>query len=147
MFLGKGVLKICSKFTVEHPYQNHICCIFSEYLFLRTSLNGCFWKWQSDAKCFNPIVTTRAWSTYKNLKQLWSICNEQRECDSNSYDNGGLGRCESEGSKAKVQERMIRFLQDREHKFHEAASRLQMKNSFKAHDFYAVDVFITIPAI
>ena len=36
---------------------------------------------------------------------------------------------------------MIRFLQDREHKFHGAVSRLQMKISFKAHDFYAVDVF------
>ena len=48
------------------------------------------------------IVTTRVGSTSKNLKQLWFICNEQRECDSNSYNTGGLGRYKSEGSKAKV---------------------------------------------
>ena len=48
------------------------------------------------------IVTARVWSTSKNLKQLWFICNEQRECDSNSYDTGGLGRYKSEVSKVKV---------------------------------------------
>ena len=58
MFLGKGVPKICSKFTREHPYQSYhavslksyfgmgfllkICCIFSEHLFLITPLNCCF---------------------------------------------------------------------------------------------------------
>ena len=59
MFLGKGVLKICSKCTREHPSQSvislkthlksrfsmgvllQICCIFSEHLFLRTPLDGC----------------------------------------------------------------------------------------------------------
>ena len=58
-----------------------------------------------------------------------------------SYNIGGLGRCKSEGSKAKLQERMTQFLQDKEHKFHEAATRLQMKISFEAHDFAAADVF------
>ena len=59
VFLGKGVLKICSKFTGEHPYQSAIsinllcytwhgcspviCCIFSKHLFLRTLLQGCFY--------------------------------------------------------------------------------------------------------
>ena len=89
----------------------------------------------------NPIVTTQARSTSKNLKQLCFICHEQRECDSNSYNNGGLGRCESEGSKAKLQERTTQFLKDKEHKFHEAATRLQRKISFEALDFYAMDVF------
>ena len=58
MFLGKGVLKICSKFTGEHPCRSaisiklqsnfgmgvllQISCIFSEHLFLRTPLMGCF---------------------------------------------------------------------------------------------------------
>ena len=50
-FLGKGVRKICSKFTGEQPCQSNllkthfgigvllwICCIFSEYLLLRTPL-------------------------------------------------------------------------------------------------------------
>ena len=65
--LGKGVLKLCSKFAVEHPCRSvisvkllcnfieitlrhegspvnllHIFRIFSEHLFLRTPLEGCF---------------------------------------------------------------------------------------------------------
>ena len=64
MFLGKGVLKICSKFTGEHPCRSLISiklhCNFieitfqhgcspvnllhiSEHLFQRTPLGGCFW--------------------------------------------------------------------------------------------------------
>ena len=42
-------------------------------------------------------------------------------------NNDVLGRRESEVSKAKLQERMTQFLQDKEPKFHEAATRLQMK--------------------
>ena len=73
----------------------------------------------------SPIVTTRARSTSKNLKQLCFICNEQRECDSNSNNNGVLGRCESEGWNTKLQERMTQFLdkKDKEHKFYEATTR------------------------
>ena len=43
LFCNKGALKICSKFTGEHPCSHFgmgvlllICCIFSEQLFLRT---------------------------------------------------------------------------------------------------------------
>ena len=73
VFLGKGVLNICNKFTGEHPRESAIsikllatllkphfgqgvlmwiCCIFSEHLFLRKwlllnmftfALYGCFW--------------------------------------------------------------------------------------------------------
>ena len=47
MFLGQRVLKICSKFTGEHPKLKlrrfEIFCEFSEHFFLRKSLNGCFW--------------------------------------------------------------------------------------------------------
>ena len=65
VFLGKGVLKICSKLKGEHPCRSvisiklqrnfieitlrHWCspvnlCIFSEHLLLRKLLGGCFWK-------------------------------------------------------------------------------------------------------
>ena len=65
VFLVKGVLNICSKFTGEHTCQNVISikllCYFieitlrhefspgnllhfSKHLFLRTPLDGCFWK-------------------------------------------------------------------------------------------------------
>ena len=64
VFLGKGVLKICSKYTGEHPCWSaisikllcnfieitlwlsvllQICCIFSEHLFLRIPLDGRFY--------------------------------------------------------------------------------------------------------
>ena len=64
LFLRKGVLKICTKFTGEHPCRSaisikllwnfieitlrHACspanwCIFSEHFFLRTTLDSCFW--------------------------------------------------------------------------------------------------------
>ena len=42
---------------------------------------------------------------------------------------------------------MKEFLQDKKHKFHDATTRLQMKINFDANDFYAADVFVTIPAI
>ena len=55
VFLGKGVPKICSKFTGEHSCRSvkshismdvllSICRIFSEHLFLRTPQDGCFWN-------------------------------------------------------------------------------------------------------
>ena len=87
------------------------------------------------------VTKTRSRSTLKNFKRMCFICNEQRESDNSSYNCGGLGRCESENSKTKLHERMTLYLQDKNHKFHDAATRLQMKISFEAHDFYAADVY------
>ena len=60
MFLVKFILKICSKFTREHPCRCvfsiklllksnlgmgvilQVCCIFSEHLLTRTPLESCF---------------------------------------------------------------------------------------------------------
>ena len=72
VFLEKGVLKMCSKFTGEHPCRGgisikllkshfgmgvllHICCMFAEHLFLRTPLEGCFCHlqvWKMTRKIF-----------------------------------------------------------------------------------------------
>ena len=59
MSLGKGVLKIWNKFVGEHSFQSEFnklhfgmgvllyikfaACIFSEHIFLRTPMDGCFW--------------------------------------------------------------------------------------------------------
>ena len=68
VFLVKGVLKICNKFTGEHPCRSVISIklqsifteiifrhgyspvnlLFSEHLFLRTFLDGCFWVTEID---------------------------------------------------------------------------------------------------
>ena len=81
VILEKGVLKICSEFTREHPCRSvisikllscktllkshfpmsvllQICCIFSEHLFLITLLEGCFWTKRKKSRkafsgCFN----------------------------------------------------------------------------------------------
>ena len=58
VFLRKGVLIICSKFTEEHPIY---CCIYLEHLFLGTPLGGCFWKWY-----FSVIDITES-KPYKKL--------------------------------------------------------------------------------
>ena len=42
LFLGKGVLKICNKFTGEHPCRSAIS-IFSKHLFLRAPPGGYFY--------------------------------------------------------------------------------------------------------
>ena len=52
VFLGKDVLKICSKFIGQHPCGSvlrmsdllYICCIFSEHVFLGTPMSRCFWS-------------------------------------------------------------------------------------------------------
>ena len=48
VLLRKGVLKICSKFTKEHPCQSAIA--IKQHLFLRTLLSGCFWKMKNQDK-------------------------------------------------------------------------------------------------
>ena len=52
-FLGKGFLKLCSKFTGEHPCQITLCSIFSEQLFLRTLMEGYFWCKLKNISYFN----------------------------------------------------------------------------------------------
>ena len=74
--LGKGVLKICSKFTGEHPclsvisikLQSNVIEItlrhgcspgnmlhISEHLFLGTPPNGCFWIVHNECHQFKSI--------------------------------------------------------------------------------------------
>ena len=57
---GKGVLKICSKFTGVHSCRSMICCIFSEHLFLRTVLERCFWTWRCSVLKFLKMAFGRA---------------------------------------------------------------------------------------
>ena len=64
VFLAKSVLKIFIKFTREHPCRSvieirlrHGCSLvnlmqFSEHLFLRTPMGGCFWWYLS---CWSQI--------------------------------------------------------------------------------------------
>ena len=90
MFLGKVVLKICSKFTGEYPFRSVISVklhgIFSEHLFLRTILGGCFCEFQPPdivknyfTGAFQAFCTSSRSSHSKEfiyLKSLKTICEE-----------------------------------------------------------------------
>ena len=73
VFLEKGVLKICSKFTGEDPCRSAISILawvfsynfgayFSEHLFLRTPQNHYFWN----ALIVNFNVQVKPWKLGKN---------------------------------------------------------------------------------
>ena len=85
VFLGKGVLKTCSKFTGEHPCRSvisiklKICCIFSEQHLLRIPLDGCFWTFLlqklilvSSAKVYSSkSVFALFYLSFSGVKFFW----------------------------------------------------------------------------
>ena len=56
------------------------------------------------------------------------ICNEYQEPNGNAYNCGGLARFCEEGKRRKMLDRMNVFLQDSVTEFHEATTRLYMKD-------------------
>ena len=79
VFLRKGVLKICNKYTGEHPCRSviwikllcnfieiplsmgvflWIYCVFSEHLFLGTLLGGCFWAFLQNNSIIDSYFTS-----------------------------------------------------------------------------------------
>ena len=60
------------------------------------------------------------------------MCNEQREC----YNNRRIGKMQKWRFKSKSARKLAQFLQDRERKFHEATTRLQMNISFEQHLYH-----------
>ena len=74
VFLRKDVLKICSKFTGEHPCLSAISTKLQSNFFLRTRLDGYFWN-----KCINQAFPTQVnqplfsrLKYFSVLKHLWS---------------------------------------------------------------------------
>ena len=51
MFSGKGVLKICTKLTGEHPYRTWISPVNLLHIFKtpfpKNTSGGCFWNWKT----------------------------------------------------------------------------------------------------
>ena len=88
-FLRKGVLKTCSKVTGEHPCRSaisiklqsmgvflYICCIFSEYFFLRTRLGDCF-RYQLKRGYLNLCIDIR----YSIVQFNGSLLTEKLQLD------------------------------------------------------------------
>ena len=100
VFLGKSVLKICSKFTGKHPCQSAIsirlqsnfieitlwhgcssvkhfflrtpleCCVLLKHFFLRTPLEGCFCNYQGKRILVGNI-------TPRSVYLIFFICLEE----------------------------------------------------------------------
>ena len=104
VFSGRGVLKIWSKFTGEYPYQSEISIklqssfieitpqrgcsavnllhilsyIFSEHLFMKTPLDGCFCRfhwWLWSIFCWLRCICWKFPQT-SIYKQTWHLCND-----------------------------------------------------------------------
>ena len=96
VFLWKGVLEICSKFTGEHPRRTVIliklqsnftethfnmdvllwnCCIFLEHLFLEVPLGGCVCRFVPHGRCndalFQLITTGLRSCCVRNAVVIW----------------------------------------------------------------------------
>ena len=64
-----------------------------------------------DSSSVNKRRVTRSSSEHaKSFEKLCSICQEQRITDSNPYNHGGLGRCESNISSGRVTKVMDTYL-------------------------------------
>ena len=78
----------------------------------------------------------------KIAKELCFICQEKRSVDNNSYNEGGIARCETDSVVEKLHTRTNMFIADRKHKCYDAAHRFQIiccGHSFD--DFTTTDIY------
>ena len=77
LFLGKGVLKICSKFTGQHPCRSAISIKLQSNLFLRTPLEGCSYSivFRSSRSTANllTVVSDRISRAFNRLGATWAV--------------------------------------------------------------------------
>ena len=111
VFLGKSVLKICRKFTGEHPYRSaisiklqsnfneitlrHGCSTvnllhISEHLFLGTTLDGCFCVFFQRLSNESPAwIKLLPWATRdkRTVKETDIIIKSSRNCSNSKNVN------------------------------------------------------------
>ena len=75
----------------------------------------------------------------KIAKELCFICQEKRSVDNNSYNEGGIARCETDSVVEKLHTRTNMY--DRKHKFYDAAHRFQILGSGHSFDDFATDIY------
>ena len=66
------------------------------------------------------------------------ICNIKRECDGNHLGEGGIGRCSDDRVARRIKDRMPVYLRDVDHRFFEAAKRIELMFS-TVHDIFAAE--------
>ena len=74
-------------------------------------------------------------------KYICFICNLKRDIDNNSYNEGGLTRCDTQLTADKLMNRMELFLKTKSSRFYSAAKRLNILLSGQSHDIFAVDIY------
>ena len=74
-------------------------------------------------------------------RKICFICDEVRDTDIKPYNQAGIGRCEQEQSRKKIQARTEFFLAKPTYRFHEAAKRLQVLQGGQSFDLYAIDIY------
>lgn len=77
----------------------------------------------------------------KRKKKVCFICDEVRDSDINPYHQAGIGRCEQEQSRKKIQARTEFFLAKPTYRFHEAAKRLHALQGGQSFDLFAIDIY------
>ena len=73
-------------------------------------------------------------------EKLCFVCQEKRESDNFTLNQGGLGRCKEERAGNRIKERTSIFLKDKDSRFHNAAIKLNILLA-GSHNIYAADVY------
>ena len=93
-----------------------------------------------DDKCHMVTNEIRKSNRRKIAKELCFICEEKRSVDNNSYNEGGVARCETDSVVEKLHTRTNMYIADRKHKFYDAAHRFQILGSGHSFDDFATDI-------
>ena len=100
-------------------------------------------KAQQNQKASTPSVDKKISETQSKLDRKDThpskkcfICNEKTNCDQKAYNSGGIGRCSEISSQEKLKMAMVEIIENKEHKFHEAATLLYMLPSGNAKSRY-----------
>ena len=94
----------------------------------------------SDAPCVSSPVKTRSKLGGCDGRQCF-VCNEKTPNDENAFFDQGLGRCTDEKAAVPIDQRKNDYLQDKMHRYHAAAHRLNLLLNGKSYDVFAQDVY------
>lgn len=74
-------------------------------------------------------------------KCICFICDKFRITDVGSFNIAGVGRCETESARERIQLRTLLFFSNQTYRFHEEAKRLHPLQGGQSFDLYAINIF------
>ena len=75
------------------------------------------------------------------VKRICFICYKIRSSENDSYNEGGIGRCEMTSAQKRLNERTEYYLSNTTDRFHDAANRFNILNSGQSFDSFAIDIY------